>query len=43
MPVDGNSDLREQLEQVLQGRVCWMGVGNFTTGMIDSESIWPSH
>lgn len=28
MAGDGKSDLREQLEQTLQGRVCLMGVGN---------------
>jgi len=28
MAVDRKSNLREQLEQVLQGRVCLMGVGN---------------
>jgi hydrogenase 3 maturation protease len=28
MAGDGTSDLREQLEQTLEGRVCLMGVGN---------------
>jgi hydrogenase maturation protease len=32
MAVNGKGDLREQLEQVLQGRVCWMGVGNVDYG-----------
>lgn len=28
MPVETNSDLRAQLKQTLQGRVCFVGVGN---------------